>query len=164
VASESARATTAAEGRFRIQAPNSSPRSVAVVAVDAEGAALAEDLAALPWQGASFWHWRDFAPDAGAGLAAFLADLGGRTRRVMEVVEAADLVVLLAAPGDSLALPAIAEAIAARRVPAAAMLLAREAEPAAMSAALARLRPHVGMLVVVQDRDYAAAMLEALRA
>jgi hypothetical protein len=44
------------------------------------------------------------------------------------------------------------------------MLLAREAKPAALSAALARLRPHVGMLVIVQDRDYAAAMLEALRA
>jgi hypothetical protein len=161
--SESARATTAAEARFRIQAPNSSRRSVAVVALDADGAALAADLAALTWNGATFWHWSDFAA-AGEGLDAFLADLAGRTRRLVEVVEQADLIVLLAgaAGAESPALAAVAEAAAARRVTAVGMLLAPAA--AGLSAPLARLRPHVGMLVIVQDRDYAAAMLEALRA
>jgi hypothetical protein len=163
--SESARTTTAAEARFRIQAPNSSRRSVAIVALDAAGAALAGELAALPWNGAAFWHWSDFAAE-GEGLGAFLADLAGRTRRLVEVVEAADLVVLIAgtAGAESPALTALAEAIAARRVTAVGMLLAKDAAAEGLSAALARLRAHVGMLVIVQDRDYAAAMLEALRA
>ena len=155
--SESARATTASESRFRVQAPNSATRRVAVVALDADAAALAEELAAEAWNGAAFWHAGGLAA-RGEGLDDFLADLAGATRRVVEVVAASDLVVLLAgASGDG-------AAAAARRVMAAGIVLAGEADDAALSRALTTLRPHVGMLVVARDRDYAAAMMEALRA
>lgn len=163
--SESARATTAAEARFRVQAPNSRPRRVAVVALDAAAAALAADLAALPWHGAAFWTWRALVADA-EGLDAFLADLAGTTRRLLEVVADADLIVLLAGTSGegAAAASAIGEAAAARRVMAAGIIMAGSAEVAALPRALSLLRPHVGMLVVAEDRDYAAAMLEALRA
>lgn len=162
--SESARATSAAEARFRVQAPNSAPRRVSVVALDAAGAALAADLAALSWTGARFLHCR--TPTAGGErLDAFLADLAGTTRRLLEVVEASDLVVMLAAgPEGEVAAAAIGEAAAARRVTAVGIVLAGGADGAALARTLGVLRPHVGMLVVAEDRDYAAAMLEALRA
>ncbi len=163
--SESARATAAEESRFRIQAPNSAPRRVAVVALDADAVALAGELAELPWNGAAFWHWRALAA-GGERLEAFLADLAGTTRRVMEVVETSDLIVMLAGTSGAgeAAASALGEAAAARRVTAVGMVEAGGAEDAALSRALTLLRPHVGMLVVARDRDYAAAMLEALRA
>jgi hypothetical protein len=43
--SQSARATSAAESRFRIQAPNASPRAILAIAPGAEGKRLAEGLA-----------------------------------------------------------------------------------------------------------------------
>src|SRR6266487_3643306 len=43
--SQSARMNSAAEARFRVQAPNSLPRTITVVALDAAGEALAERLA-----------------------------------------------------------------------------------------------------------------------
>lgn len=159
--SESARATSAAEARFRVQAPNSAPRRVSVVALDAAGAALAAELATLSWTGARFLN----CPMTAAGgerLDAFLADLAGTTRRLLEVVEASDLVVMLAGgPEGGVAAAAIGEAAAARRVTAVGIVLAGGA---ALACTLGVLRPHVGMLVVAEDRDYAAAMLEALRA
>ena len=162
--SESARATSAAEARFRVQAPNSAPRRVSVVALDAAGAALAAELAALSWTGARFLN----CPITAAGgerLDAFLADLAGTTRRLLEVVEASDLVVMLAGgPEGEAAAAAIGEAAAARRVTAVGIVLAGGKAGAALACALGVLRPHVGMLVVAEDRDYAAAMLEALRA
>ena len=42
--SESARVTTAQEARFRIQYPNSKPRAVKVIALDAEAARLVHDI------------------------------------------------------------------------------------------------------------------------
>ena len=162
---ESARANSAAEARFRVQAPNSAPRRVAVVALDAGAAALAEELAARDWVGAAFWHAGGLAA-RGEGLDDFLADLAGATRRVVEVVAASDLVVLLAGTSGhgAAAASAVGAAAAARRVMAAGIVLAGDAEEAELSRALSTLRPHVGMLVVARDRDYAAAMMEALRA
>jgi hypothetical protein len=152
--SESARATAAAESRFRVQAPNATPRRVAVIALDAAGAVLAEELAARSWRGASFLRWSDAAP----GLDALLADLEGRTRRLLEVIATADLLVLLTGVQGTGAAAVIGEAAAARRVSVLGVLLADD------RAALARLRPHVGMLSVLPDAGDVAAMLEALRA
>lgn len=53
--SDSARATTAAEARFRIAAPNARPRAIAVVALDEATARLAADLAREPWSRVDFY-------------------------------------------------------------------------------------------------------------
>ncbi len=164
--SESNRATKASESRFRLQAPNSRQRRVAVVSLDPAAAALADDLAKAGWNGATFYGWHAFASPSGT-LDAFLADLGGRTRRVTEVVEGSELVVLIAGAreADAAAVAAIGDAATARRVTCVGVLLAgAEVDDATLSAGLSLLRPHVGMLVVAEDRDYVAAMLEALRA
>ena len=53
--SDSARATTAAEARFRIKAPNAGPRAMAVIALDDATARLAAELATLPWSRIAFY-------------------------------------------------------------------------------------------------------------
>jgi len=47
--SESARMSSAAEARFRVDLPNSRPRAVKVVAVDARSEPVVADLAQLRW-------------------------------------------------------------------------------------------------------------------
>ena len=83
--SESARATTAAEARFRIDAPNSQPRCVMVVALDRPSETVVKRLAKLPWSRAGFFTASSFAstrPQSGAGFSmqGWLSDLAGRTK------------------------------------------------------------------------------------
>src|SRR5262249_58392265 len=53
--SESARATSAAESRYRIDAPNSQPRTVKVIALDAAAERVAKRIAQGPWRRATFF-------------------------------------------------------------------------------------------------------------
>src|SRR5690242_57292 len=52
--SESARMSSAAEAKFRIDRPNSRPRAVKVIALDAASERVVKDLAGGPWQNATF--------------------------------------------------------------------------------------------------------------
>lgn len=156
--SESARATRAEESRFRVAAPNSRPRTIAVVPLDAAAAGLLSALRDGGWQRAIFL---DLAPGED-----WLAELPGRTRALVEAVEAANLVLLVATAGaDARAASLVAEAAQARgRMVAAVLLDSGDADPVALERSLAALRPHAGMLVLADGTDYVAAMLEALRA
>ena len=55
--SESARMSSAAEARFRIDYPNSEPRVVKVVALDEMSERVVKRVAASPWQRANFFTW-----------------------------------------------------------------------------------------------------------
>ena len=156
--SESARATRPEESRFRIAAPNSRPRTVAVVPLDAAAQAALGEVAARGWNRAIFVN-RDAGDD-------WLAELSGRTRALVDAIGAANLVVLVATAGaDARAAGMVAEAALARgRMVAAVLIDSGDADPAALERSLAALRPHAGMLVLADDSDYLAAMLEALRA
>jgi hypothetical protein len=155
---ESARATTAAEARFRIAAPNARPRQVAVLPLDTAAQALVAVVARQGWR-----HARFLALDDGAD---WLHNLGAHTRALMAAVADAHLVVLVASAGaDAGAAALVAEATAARGVTTAAILLdSGEAEAPVLERSLAALRPHAAMLVVATDADYVVAMLQALRA
>ena len=52
--SESARMSSAAEARFRVQAPNSQPRQVKIVALDTSSEDTVRRLAIASWNQASF--------------------------------------------------------------------------------------------------------------
>jgi len=54
MASESARATSAAEQRYRIDAPNSQPRTVKVIALDRASEAVVKLIAKGGWNRATF--------------------------------------------------------------------------------------------------------------
>src|ERR1700739_2616478 len=107
MASESARMSSAAEAKFRIDAPNSRPRAVKVIALDAPSEHVVKELAQLPWQRASFLTASSFsgAPRPGEPFSvdAWLNALAGRTKNLVDEVDSADLVVMVASAGENAA-------------------------------------------------------------
>jgi hypothetical protein len=167
--SESARMTTAAEARFRIDAPNSLPRAVTVIALDATSEAVVRRLAQRPWGHARFLSASAFADSpvaAPVSLQGWLSDLAGRTSSLVEVIDAADLVVLVAAPGGIVpAAQMIGEACQLKRIMTTALIVGdAPVSDEALSRTLAQLRPYAPMLVIASAEDYVADMLAALRA
>ena len=149
--SESARMNSAAEARFRVDAPNSRPRAVKVIALDARSEPVVDDLARRRWNGAAFFTAADLVSDA---------------KRLREAIDAADLVVMVAtAGGHPPGVALIGEACSRRRVTTTGLIVCdEETSDEALSETLGRLRPWMLMLVVANSRDYIEDMLLALRA
>jgi hypothetical protein len=168
--SESARVTTAEEARFRIDYPNSKPRVVKVIALDAPSEQVVKRLAEGKWQRASFFTALKFdgAPRSGEGwsMKAWLSDVAGRTKDLVDEVSSADLVVMVAAAGTKAeAAGVIAEACGVRKVMTTALIIGSETKSdEELSKTLASLRPYASMLVIATNDDYIEEMLVALRA
>jgi hypothetical protein len=168
--SESARMSSAAEAKFRIDAPNSKPRAVKVIALDTKSERAVQELAALPWRSASFLTASSFsrAPRPGErfSMGFWLNDLAGRTRDLVDEVDSADLVVMVATAGENAAAAAIiGEACAVKHVMTTALVLGGAASSdETLSTMLAQLRPHAMMLVISSADEYIKDMLTALRA
>jgi len=157
-----------AEARFRIDAPNSTPRRIKVIALDRVSQALVTSLARRPWTNARFLTASAFAAAPsrpGAGVQG-LADVAGKALDLVEEIADADLVVMVAAPGeDAGAAALIGEACSLRRVATTGLILGRRsATDDMLSRALAQLRPWSLMLVIAEGDDYVEDMLRALRA
>src|SRR4051812_10495013 len=121
--SESARMQSAAEARFRVQAPNSTPRAIAVIALDAVSEAVVRRIAAVPWNNTTFLATIEHGEAADSveppldSPAAGLRDLSGHRSSISDGVDAADLVVLVAGPGGQAHAAAfIGQACRTRRV------------------------------------------------
>jgi hypothetical protein len=168
--SESARMTTAAEARFRIDAPNSTPRVVKVIALDAASEAAVKRLAQLSWSHAGFLTASAFAamPDTAApfSMRGWLSDLAGRTRNLVDEIGTADHVVVVATPGGNApAAQIVGEACGLKQVAITALIIAdTSTSEEALSRTLVQLRPHALMLVIASAEEYVADMLAALRA
>jgi hypothetical protein len=178
--SESARATSRAEGRFRIDAPNSRARAVKVIALDPQSERVVERLAQANWSGATFLtatrgapaREKRFsmsrAPARGErfSMSGWLADLAGHTKNLVDEIDSADQVVMIATAGENLeAASIIGEACSLKQVMTTALVLSPAATAdAALSQSLAHLRPWALMLVIAGAEDYIADMLAALRA
>lgn len=148
--SESARMNSAAEARFRVQAPNSRPPAIRVIALDAAGEAVTTRLAAGGWEHAAFFAAT--SPDAAIGIVG--------------EVDAADLVVLVAGPGGRAHAAAIVgQACSRRRVMTTGFLVgAASASESELSKTLVQLRPWSLMVVIANNDDYIDDMMTALRA
>jgi hypothetical protein len=168
--SESARAASAAEARFRIDAPNSRPRAVKVIALDSASEAVVKRLAQSAWNNASFFTASAFAAATRQGerfsMQGWLSDLAGRTKDMVDEIEAADLVVMVASAGeDASAASLIGEACSAKRVMTTVLVLGTATvSDEALAKSLAQLRPWALMLVIASAEEYIADMLVALRA
>ncbi len=172
--SESARMSSAAEAKFRIDRPNSQPRAIKVIALDAPSEAVVKELATSPWQRASFLTASAFsgAPRRGEpfsepfSLGGWLNDLAGRTKDLVDEVNSADLVVMVATAGESAAAAAIiGEACSVKHVMTTALILGgASSSDETLSKMLAQLRPHAMMLVISSADEYIKDMLTALRA
>lgn len=155
--SESARMNSSAEARFRLNAPNSRPRAVTIVALDAAGRHAAAQLApAHPHA--------QFLTAVANGRS--LADLEGRPQDLGETVRRTDLIVFIAGPGgDAHAAPVIGAACSDRRVMTTALIVgSRHATDADIARTLALVRPWSLMVVIADSVDYIDDMLSALRA
>jgi hypothetical protein len=167
--SESARMSTAAEARFRIDAPNSKPRHVKVIALDPASEALVKHLVERRWNNASFFTASAFAgapPGRGFSMQGWLSDLAGRAKDLIDEVNGADLVVMVATAGESAQAAAlIGEACSLKRVNTTGLILGgASATDGMLSKTLSQLRPWSLMLVIASGEDYIEDMLIALRA
>jgi len=170
--SESARMSSAAEAKFRIDRPNSQPRAVKVIALDARSERIVKELAQSPWQRASFLTASAFsgAPAQRQGerfsMGGWLNDLAGRTKDLVDEVNSADLVVMVATAGENAAAASIiGEACSVKHVMTTALILGgASSSDETISKMLAQLRPHVMMLVISSADEYIKDMLTALRA
>jgi hypothetical protein len=168
--SESARMSSATEAKFRINAPNSQPRAIKVIALDARSERIVKELAQSHWQRATFLTASAFsgAPrrDQPFSMGGWLNDLAGRTKDLVDEVNSADLVVMVATAGESAAAAAlIGEACNVKHVMTTALILGgATSSEETLSKMLAQLRPHVMMLVISSADEYIKDMLTALRA
>lgn len=168
--SESARASSAAEARFRIDDANSRPRTIKVVALDRLSQAVVERLAQNQWSGANFLIASTLAAEPQGfrqfSMENWLSDLTGRKKHLLEEINGADLVVMIATAGENASVAAIiGEACSLRGVMTSALVLGgASATDEALSKTLAQLRPWALMLVIASSDDYIADMLSALRA
>lgn len=159
-----ASAATAAEARFRIDAPVDVRRAACVIALDPGAAELTAEVARLPWQGATFLRC-DGGPDVsgnGHGQDPVLRTADGTEQRLHEVVDRADVAVMVATDDDGAEVAAaIGQACWDRRVMTAAIVVDRDH---GLGAAVRALRPHAQVLLVSRDSDDLVELLSALRA
>jgi hypothetical protein len=170
VISESARMSSAAEAKFRIKDPNSQPRVVKVIALDKPSEQVVKELAQSQWRAATFFTASAFAStprqNARFSVDGWLSDLAGRTKNLLDEVTSADLVVMIATPGENAdAAAIIGEACSVNHVMTTALIISSPStSDEVLSNTLSHLRPHSRMLVIAGAEDYIADMLVALRA
>lgn len=168
VPSESARASSAFEAGFRIDAANARARTTKVLALDRASAAVIGRLATSPWTGASFLTIPTEAParDGAFSVSGWLRDLAGQTRNLADEIAGADQVVMVATAGENAeAASIIGEACSVRRIMTTGLILANSSTPdEALSRTLSHMRPWALMLVVASGEEYIEDMLTALRA
>ena len=167
--SESARASSAVEARFRINAPNSRPRAIKIIALDRPSEGVVKRLAQQStWGNATFLTALAGtpAPDERFSVSGWLGDLAGHTKDLLNEINGADQVIMIATAGEALdAVSIIGEACSLKRVMTTALILSPpSASDEALARSLAQLRPWSLMLVVASAEDYIADMLVALRA
>lgn len=164
--SESARVTSAAELRFRVQAPNSRPRATTIIALDGPSGVIMRRLAKDPWNLATFLEApvADPADDVQAS-DGWVTDLHGRRRRLRDEVNQSDQVIMMAAaggPADGAA--TIGRACSLRRVTTTALIVgAQGISDGDLARTLARLRPWSLMVVLAGTDDYVTDLMTALR-
>ncbi len=143
----------------RIQAPNSAPRSIALVGLGTGGAQIARQLATAKPANVEVHVLAKSA--AGPNAVAAIQALGGDLQRSLA---GSDMIFIVARPGDDVSLAAVVARIAHNNNhPVTALCIV---EPGGSGAGddgtLRTLRESVEMLVVVSDTSYVPAMVSAL--
>jgi 3-hydroxyisobutyrate dehydrogenase-like beta-hydroxyacid dehydrogenase len=144
----------------RIQAPNSKPRSLALVGLGDGGAAVARRIAASAPPNVVVHVLAKSA--AGENAVAAIQAGGGDLQRALT---SADMIFLVACRGDDVALASVVSGIARgchHPVTAVYVVPERQGAPDREDETLKALRAGVEMLVVVSDESYVPAMIAAL--
>ncbi len=163
-ASSCARASSAAEARFRIDAPIAPVRAARIVALDDGAAGVGRRAAGQPWARATFFVCEAAGPGAGSVAdpadSVLLRGIDGSPAVLSEQLTDADVVVMIATQdvGAQCAL-VIGRACAARGIMTAGLVLGYDSDDA-----VAALRPHARVLLHSADEGDVVDLLTALRA
>jgi hypothetical protein len=162
--SESARAASASEARYRITVPIRPAKNARVIALDPRAAAVARRIAEGPWAAAGFYtcevtaeSGRTDAPEDGV----LLRGLDGAASTLADVLTGTDVVVVIATDDSGRAqAAAIGKGCGARAIMTAGLVLGDgfEAEDA-----VAALRPYARVLMLSADESDVFELLTALR-
>lgn len=159
-----ARAATAAEARFRINAPIAPTRATRVVALDEGAVPVIRNVAGMAWQGARFFIAPPpTTPNGDGGVAdVALLSLDGTQTWLSDELTGADVAVMVATANDGAAMAsAIGDGCTLRGIMTAGIVLADGRDT---DAAVSALRPHARVLLVTRDENDVAEVLTALRA
>jgi hypothetical protein len=160
LANSCARATTAAEARYRIDAKPQPPRSTSVVALDDGAMAMVRDLAGQDWNAARFLGCADGPSGDFADIE--LRTVDGQPVRLSDELAEADFVMMIATEGrGAAAASTIGNACTLRGIMTAGLILDANGES---GPALAALRPNARVLLVTDDRRDATELLAAVGA
>jgi cell division GTPase FtsZ len=143
----------------RIQAPNSKPRSIALVGLGQGGAAVARRVS-----GAGIAQLDVHVFTSASGSDA-LADIKSGGEDLERMLGSADMIFIVTTRGDDVGLaPVVSRVAHSRNHPVTALYIVppEEALSEAEDNTLKTLRAGVEMLVVVSDESYVAAMVAAL--
>jgi hypothetical protein len=159
-------AATATEARFRIDGPSPPARATRVVALDPGAVAVVRRAAERSWQGASFFSYDPGARGGdgngdGGQPEVVLRAPDGSPRRLGEVLDGADMTVLVATAEDGAeAASVIGERCGRLGIMTTGLVLGDSRAASVVSV----LRRHVRVLVVSGDEDDVPELLTALRA
>ena len=159
-------AASAAEARFRIDGPSPPARSTRVVALDAGAVAVVRRAAERSWQGARFFSFEPSTRDGsgngdGGPPEVVLRASDGSRRRLGEVLDGADMTVMVATAEDGAAAASVIGERCGRLGIMTTGLVLGDGRAASV---VSVLRHHVRVLVVSRDEDDVPELLTALRA
>jgi len=162
--SSCARATTAAEMRYRIDRPIRGRRGARIIGLDTGADAIVERISHQQWGHARFFTLAGPVAVVGDGgsESVTLRDADGAVSNLPAELEDADVVIMVATTeSDAAAATIIGAACTVRGIMTAGLVIG---ERALVGATVAAVRPHARVLMVSGDERDVADVLTALRA
>lgn len=162
--SSCARATSAAEMRYRIDGPIRGRGGARIIGLDAGADAVVERVAAHPWGNARFFGLADTVDEIcrGGSESVGLRGTGGAVSSLLDELAAADVVVMVATTdSDGAAATIIGAACTVRAIMTAGLVIG---DPSSVAGTVAALRPHARVLLTTEDEQDVVELLTALRA
>jgi hypothetical protein len=162
--SSCARATTAAEMRYRIDRPIRGRRGARIIALDTGADAIVERISHQQWGHARFFTLAGLVADVGdrGSESVTLRDPDGAVSNLLAELEDADVVIMVATTeSDGAAATIIGAACTVRGIITAGLVIG---ERALVGATVAAVRPHARVLMVSGDEQDVIDVLTALRA
>jgi hypothetical protein len=162
--SSCARATTAAEMRYRIDRPIRGRRGARIVGLDTGADAIVERISHEQWGHARFFTLAATVGDVGdrGSESVTLRDTDGGTSSLLAELEDADVVIMVATTeSDAAAATIIGAACTVRGIMTAGLVIG---ERGSVGGTVAAVRPHARVLMVSGDERDVIDVLTALRA
>jgi hypothetical protein len=162
--SSCARATSAAEMRYRIDRPIRGRRGARIIGLDAGANAIVERISRDSWGHARFFALAEPVGDVGdrGSESVALRGTDGASSSLLAELEDADVVIMVATTeGDAAAATIIGAACTVGAIMTAGLVIG---ERALIGATVAGLRPHARVLMVSGDERDVVDLLTALRA